>query len=92
MGSEEAVFNVFKATKFTTTTDTCLRVDAVDSLVEEVFQKSNPKEPLEACLTHRATKEEEKDNIAKYVFRLDSTAPMPYRTSSTRVEAVTRAF
>ncbi|KAL5732804.1 hypothetical protein ACOSP7_032151 [Xanthoceras sorbifolium] len=92
MGSEEAVFNVFKVTKFATTVDTCLRVDAVDSLVEEVFHESNPEEPLEACLTHGATKEAENDSIAEYALRFDSAALMPYGASSTLVKAVTRAF
>ncbi|KAL5734310.1 hypothetical protein ACOSP7_032171 [Xanthoceras sorbifolium] len=78
VGDEEAVFNVFKATKFATTANTCLRVDAVDSLVEEAFEKSNPEEPLEACLAHGETKEEENDSIAEYAFHLDSAPPIPY--------------
>ncbi|KAL5865639.1 hypothetical protein ACOSQ3_003153 [Xanthoceras sorbifolium] len=52
-------------------------MDAVDSLVEEVFHGSNPEEPLEACLNQGATKEAENDSIAEYAFLLDSVALMP---------------
>ncbi|KAL5764487.1 hypothetical protein ACOSQ2_017081 [Xanthoceras sorbifolium] len=69
---------MFKDTKFSTTTDTCLRVEVVDLLVEEVFKQTNPEEPLEACLTHGATKEDENHYIVVYAFHFDSAAPTPY--------------
>ncbi|KAL5788197.1 hypothetical protein ACOSP7_005146 [Xanthoceras sorbifolium] len=50
----------------------------IDPLVEEVFKQTNPAEPLEACLTHGATKKDENDRIDEYAFRFDSAAPMPY--------------
>ncbi|KAL5776941.1 hypothetical protein ACOSP7_009867 [Xanthoceras sorbifolium] len=60
----------------------CHRLDVVDPLVEEVFKQTNPEEPLEAYLTHKATKEHENHHIAEYAFRFDLAAPSPYRGRS----------
>ncbi|KAL5754796.1 hypothetical protein ACOSP7_023016 [Xanthoceras sorbifolium] len=37
VGGEEAVFNVFKAAKFPYSSNTCFRVDNIDSMVTEIF-------------------------------------------------------
>ncbi|KAL5734294.1 hypothetical protein ACOSP7_032155 [Xanthoceras sorbifolium] len=56
----------------------CFKVDVVDPLVKEVFRQTYLGEPLEACITHGATKEDENPDIVECALRLDSAAPNPY--------------
>ncbi|KAL5744034.1 hypothetical protein ACOSQ2_027150 [Xanthoceras sorbifolium] len=47
-------------------------------LVEEVFRQTYPEEPLEAIITHGATKEDEDQDITECALRLNSAVPNPY--------------
>ena len=48
---EQVTFNVFKALKFPSEADYCFKIDTVDQQVEQVFEISHTRDPLEACLT-----------------------------------------
>ncbi|KAL5803359.1 hypothetical protein ACOSQ4_031664 [Xanthoceras sorbifolium] len=79
VGGEEAVFNVFKATKFPSSSDTCFRVDNIDSMVTEIFRSKYPGEPLEACLVNGSTTEDSSREIVDYALRLASALFHNYR-------------
>ncbi|XP_075489545.1 uncharacterized protein LOC142528385 [Primulina tabacum] len=68
LGEEEITFDVFTALKHTLHTDSCIRIDVVDSLVCNFVQEAM-KDPLEATLTTELEDDdldEEKAEIVAY--------------------------
>ncbi|XP_057999073.1 uncharacterized protein LOC110673467 [Hevea brasiliensis] len=55
IGEEKVEFNQFRVKKYKLDPDECLRVDIIDKLVEEEFHKRYPVNPLEACIMHSHT-------------------------------------
>ena len=37
--------------KFSSSSDTCFRIDAIDNVVDDNFQESKFKDPLDGCIT-----------------------------------------
>ncbi|XP_057985303.1 uncharacterized protein LOC131170262 [Hevea brasiliensis] len=66
VGNEEVEFKLFQALKQKSEPDECLRVDIIDKLVEEDFQKRYPKDPLKACIVHGHIVENENKEIIAY--------------------------
>ncbi|XP_058003967.1 uncharacterized protein LOC131180630 [Hevea brasiliensis] len=64
VGDEEVEFNLFNTMKHKFEPDECLRVDIVDKQVEEEFHKTHPEDPLEACIVHSHTVNDENTEIA----------------------------
>ncbi|KAL2542521.1 Uncharacterized protein Adt_03499 [Abeliophyllum distichum] len=52
LSEEQVTFDVFKAIKYPTESDSCFKVDVVDDAVHENFHLHNPLDPLEACIVH----------------------------------------
>ena len=50
INDEHVTFNVFKAMKFPSSSDTCFRIDAIDSVVDDKFQENKFEDPLEGCI------------------------------------------
>ncbi|XP_056169335.1 uncharacterized protein LOC130138641 [Syzygium oleosum] len=53
---DRVTFDVFKAMKYPAELNECLRVDAVDRLVESIFSKATIEDSLKACLFGQAKK------------------------------------
>ncbi|KAL2475346.1 Uncharacterized protein Adt_36082 [Abeliophyllum distichum] len=52
LSEEQVTFDVFKAIKYPTESDTCFKVDMVDNVVHENFQLNNLSDSLEVCIVH----------------------------------------
>ncbi|XP_057989058.1 uncharacterized protein LOC110659145 [Hevea brasiliensis] len=77
VGDEEVEFNLFQAMKQKSEPDECLRVDIIDKLVEEEFQKRYPEDPLEAYIVHGHTVENENKEITAYAESFEVNPPLP---------------
>ncbi|XP_021640314.2 uncharacterized protein LOC110635332 [Hevea brasiliensis] len=77
VGYEKVKFNFFRAMTHKTVSDECLRVDVIDKLVEEEFQKRYPEDPLKACIVHNYTVENENKEIVAYEQSLEASLPLP---------------
>ncbi|XP_021689015.2 uncharacterized protein LOC110670987 [Hevea brasiliensis] len=74
---EEVEFNLFRAMKHKSNTNECLRVDNIDKLVKEEFHKRYPKDPLEACIVHSNTIDDENKEIEAYIQSFKASPPLP---------------
>ena len=50
INNEHVTFNVFKVMKFSFSFDTCFKIDAIDSVVDDKFLKNKFEDPLEGCI------------------------------------------
>lgn len=75
MQDEQVTFNVFKAMKYPSTTDTCFNIDVIDELVVEMFEEIYPKEPLEACLVQSGTSDSKNSKISNCAHYLEASPP-----------------
>ena len=50
INDKHVTFNVFKALKLPPSSDTCFRIDAIDSVVDDKFQENKFEDPLEGCI------------------------------------------
>ncbi|XP_058009636.1 uncharacterized protein LOC131183241 [Hevea brasiliensis] len=66
IGDEKVEFNLFITMKHKLELDECLKVDIVDKLVEEEFHKAHPEDPLEACIVHSHTSDNENTKTIAY--------------------------
>ncbi|XP_021685681.2 uncharacterized protein LOC110668670 [Hevea brasiliensis] len=66
VGDEEVEFNLFRTMKHKLEPDECLKVDIVDKIAKEAFYKAHPKDPLEACIVHSHTADNEDTKIIAY--------------------------
>ncbi|XP_058005415.1 uncharacterized protein LOC131181384 [Hevea brasiliensis] len=64
---EEVEFNLFRVMIHKSKSDKCLRVNIIDKLVEEIFQKRYPEDPLKACIVHSNTVDNENKEIVAFV-------------------------
>ncbi|XP_058009520.1 uncharacterized protein LOC131183217 [Hevea brasiliensis] len=76
VGDEEVEFNLCRAMKYKPMSNECLKVDIIDKLVEEEFQKRYPKDPLEAYIVHSRTVEDENKENTGYAQSFKAT-PLP---------------
>ncbi|KAJ9175384.1 hypothetical protein P3X46_013946 [Hevea brasiliensis] len=60
VGDEEVEFNLFNTMKHKFEPDECFKVD----IIEKEFHKMFPKDPLEACIVHSHTVDDENTEIA----------------------------
>ena len=51
INDEQVTFNVFKSMKYSSGTDTCFKIDAIDQFVDEKFQECRLEDSLEGCIT-----------------------------------------
>ncbi|XP_058002304.1 uncharacterized protein LOC131179469 [Hevea brasiliensis] len=63
VGDEEVEFNLFNAMKKKLEPDKCFKVDIIDKENEEESHKAHPEDPLEACIMHSHTIENENTEI-----------------------------
>lgn len=52
LGEEQISFNVFKAMRFPTESDSCFQIDVIDSVIENNFHLRHPTDAYEACIAH----------------------------------------
>ncbi|XP_052172172.1 uncharacterized protein LOC127788099 [Diospyros lotus] len=52
LNEEQITFNVFKALKLPSSSDSCFQIDIMDREVEEFFKLEHPADPWEACIMH----------------------------------------
>lgn len=79
---EQVTFNVFEAMKYPSTVDSCFQVDTISKLVTETFLESNPREPLEACITHSGTIHSENTSIRECAQYLEASPPYKHKKKS----------
>ncbi len=70
-------FNLFGAKKDKLEPDECLRVDIIDKLVKEEFHKTHPEYPLEACMVHSHTVDNENTEITACTKSLEASPSLP---------------
>ncbi|XP_048140761.1 uncharacterized protein LOC125316465 [Rhodamnia argentea] len=73
---DQVTFDVFKAMKYAAEPNDCLRVDAVDKLVESAFSKATIEDPLEACLVRPSKGEAEVEEVEQYTKFLEANPPL----------------
>ncbi|KAJ4724584.1 DNA-directed DNA polymerase [Melia azedarach] len=76
---EQVEFNVFKAIKYPSMADSCLRMNIIDRLVQETFKEEHPQEPLEACIVHAQSTDAEDERVVECVRYLEATLPFIHR-------------
>jgi len=59
MEDKEVTFNVFEAMKYPSNHDECHYIDIIEKATTKVFENETPALPLEACLIHSATDNED---------------------------------
>ena len=67
---EEVIFNVFNAPKYPQASDSCFRIETINTLVTEHL--GQPQEPLEACLIYPKTIAIEDHEAMEFVHWMDS--------------------
>ncbi|XP_057994988.1 uncharacterized protein LOC131175288 [Hevea brasiliensis] len=77
VGDKEVEFNLFRAVKHKLEPDECLRVDITDKLVEEELHKTHPEDPLEACIVHSHTADNEDTEITACAQYLEVSPSIP---------------
>ncbi|XP_058003971.1 uncharacterized protein LOC131180641 [Hevea brasiliensis] len=77
VGDEEVEFNLFRAVKHKLEPDECLRVNITDKLVEEELLKTHPEDPLEACIVHSHTADNENTKITACAQSLEASLSLP---------------
>ncbi|KAJ9135041.1 hypothetical protein P3X46_032265, partial [Hevea brasiliensis] len=82
VGEEEVEFNLFNIMKHKFERDECFKVDIIDEQVKEEFHKTHPKDPLEACIVHSYTVEDENTEIAACAQQLAAPPPLPLAKAS----------
>ncbi|XP_057986579.1 uncharacterized protein LOC131171137 [Hevea brasiliensis] len=77
VGDEEVEFNLFKTMKHKLKPNECFKVDIVDKIAEEEFHQTHPEDPLEACIVHSHTADNENTKIAACEQSLVANPPLP---------------
>ncbi|XP_057986667.1 uncharacterized protein LOC131171215 [Hevea brasiliensis] len=77
VGDEEVEFNLFGAKKDKLEPVECLRVDIINKLVKEEFHKTHPEDPLETCMVHSHTVNNENTEIAACIKSLEASPSLP---------------
>ncbi|XP_057984621.1 uncharacterized protein LOC131169411 [Hevea brasiliensis] len=77
VGDEEVEFNLFSAIKHKLERDKCFKVNIIDKQIKEEFHKVHPEDPLEACIVHSHTAENENTKIAACAQSLIANPPLP---------------
>ncbi|XP_057986695.1 uncharacterized protein LOC131171241 [Hevea brasiliensis] len=85
VGDEEMEFNLFRAVKHKLGLDECLRVDITNKLVKEELHKTHPEDPLEVCIVHSHTTDNENTKITACAQSLEVSPSLPL-TQSHQVE------
>ncbi|XP_022880511.1 uncharacterized protein LOC111397759 [Olea europaea var. sylvestris] len=75
---EKVTFNILKAIKYPSKSDSCLRVDVVDHVVAESFYRLS-KDPLEICLVCPSAIKEEDPEVEHMVHYLEATPSRSYK-------------
>jgi len=81
VGDDQMIFNINPAMKRKhEEVESCLRVDIINEIVQEHFRKSYPQDPLENCLVHGGSIDDDNHNIAAFAQHLESFPPHPEAT------------
>ncbi|XP_057984551.1 uncharacterized protein LOC110664552 [Hevea brasiliensis] len=76
VGDEKVEFNLFSAMKHKLEPDECFRVNIIDKQVEEEFHKAHMKDPLETCIVHSHTANNENTKITACAKSLVDNPPL----------------
>ena len=76
VGEEEVEFNLNRVTKYPSFTDSVHDIDYTDEPIQKVFRVEHLKEPLEICLMHTATIQDENLEVAEMAHALEATFPI----------------
>ncbi|XP_021687743.2 uncharacterized protein LOC110670108 [Hevea brasiliensis] len=77
VGDEEVEFNLFSAMKQKLEPNECFKVDIIDKQIKEEFHKAHLEDPLEACIIHNHTTENENTKIIACAQSLTANPPLP---------------
>ncbi|BFG20907.1 hypothetical protein CerSpe_071810 [Prunus speciosa] len=75
VGNEKATFKVFEAMKLPREAEDCFRMELVDEIGSDTFEKENSSHPLESTLIHAATSQDDNPMVAEYALYLDASQP-----------------
>ena len=76
VGEEKVEFNLSKVTKYPSFTDSVYDIDCTNEPIQNVFRVEHLKEPLEICLVHTATIQDENLEVAEMAHALEATFPI----------------
>ncbi|KAL2505755.1 Aspartic peptidase domain containing protein [Abeliophyllum distichum] len=75
LSEEHVTFDVFKAIKYPTESNSCLKVDVVGNAVHENFQLNNPSDLLEACIVHSQSTHSNSSEVEMCARYLEANPP-----------------
>ena len=78
INDEHVTFNVFKAMKFPSSSDTCFRIDTIDSVVDDKFQENKFGDPLERCIAQSKDAQCKDEKIHESAMQLEANPPSPH--------------
>ena len=78
INDEHVIFNVFKSVKYSSSADTCFKIDVIDQFVDEKFQECSLEDSLEGCITQSKDITVEKNELKEQVMYLEANLPYPY--------------
>ena len=64
--------------KFPSNSNTCFRIDAIDSVVDDKFQEIKFEDPLEGCIALSKDAQYEDEKIYKSAMQLEANPPSPH--------------
>ena len=64
--------------KFPFSSDTCFRIDTIDSMVDDKFQENKIEDPLEGCIAQSRDVQYENEKIHESAMQLEANPSIPY--------------
>ncbi|XP_022870492.1 uncharacterized protein LOC111389757 [Olea europaea var. sylvestris] len=75
LGEEQISFNVFKALKLPTETDSCFQIDVIDMVIQDSFLLHNPSDAYVVCIAHSQSTQSDSMEMETYVRFLETNLP-----------------
>ena len=78
INNEHITFKVLKSMKYSSSADTCFKIDVIDQFIDEKFQECKLEDFLEGCITQSKDITIENNEFKEQVMYLDANILYPY--------------
>ena len=78
INDEHVTFDVFKSMKYSSSADTCFKIDAIDQFVDEKFQECRFEDSLKGCITQSKDITVDNNEFKEQVMYLKANIPYPH--------------
>ncbi|TXG69610.1 hypothetical protein EZV62_004545 [Acer yangbiense] len=72
VGEEHVVFDMSKVGKKPIGMEHCISAEVIEPLINEYFRRDSPTEPMEACIVHGATEDDDDEKVTECALFLNS--------------------